>query len=228
MIEKKIFIVGTGRCGTTWLGRWLRQHPQTFGGPETHLFTLLENVINPQWNQGIKTWMEKQTLISIIRTFTESLFENCKFRKPGQNHLIEHSWVHYNNREFIKQLFPESLFVHIYRDGRNVVESKMRQNEDLEKSIDLWVDTMNDMLNTSDDCILNIKYEELIKDPSKSKEITSFLGIDHHYDIDAWEFPVNTPFFEYDENRWKTLSQDNQLLLAESPMLELLEKLGYE
>lgn len=226
MIDKKIFVIGSGRCGITWIGRWLRQHPETFGGPETHIFTILQHLLNPEWNQGILSWVEEDVVIQNLRQCVTNVFEQCRFRKPNQESLVEHSWIHYKSKSFIKQIFPDAKFVHIYRDGRNVVESKLRAGGTPEEHINVWLDAVKDVTVPRENTFV-IKYEDLIADPSKSRQITDFLGLKHHNDIDSWEFPVNTPHFSYDPDRWKTLSKDIQNHMQQT-MLQTLQTLGYE
>lgn len=228
-IQKKIFVVGSGRCGTTWLSTWLRQHPDIFGGPETHLFSILQPLVNKEWNQGLKTWVPDEFIVDNIRNFVLAMFANSKNR-DNKPHCVEHSYCHYGNIDFIQQVFPDAYFIHLYRDGRNVVESWLRVNP-LNHSIDYyinsWMSIMNDMLSRpSSPNILHLKYETLMEHPATSNEITKFLGIEHHKDIDSWRFPINTPNFEYDYDRWmKRLSKEDQAKLQ--VMNELLEKLKY-
>lgn len=228
MIDKKIFIIGTGRNGTTWVSRWLRQHPEIFGGPETHLFSVLENFINPEWNQGLKTWLTHDKLIECVRKFCLDCFENCKFRQ-NKKHVVEHSYIHYKHISFIREVFPDALFIHVYRDGRNVVESHIRTfgEEKYLEYIEQWKQTIKDMLGSVKPYVLNIKYETLIEDPQSHKRITDFLCVDHHKDLDIWEFPVNTPNFEYDYNRWNRLAPSITRHFDSDDFVLLLKKLKY-
>lgn len=228
-IQKKIFIGGTGRCGTTWLGSWLRQHPDIFGGPETHIFEICNNFFNPSWNQGLKTWMSRDSLVEYIRHFILECLSNSRYRRHKQPHVVEYSYNNYANIDFIQELFKDAYFIHIYRDGRNVVESWLRVlgfEHPIEHHINGWMCTMEDMLSNDRPNVMNIKYETLMENPELSREITKFIEIKHHRDIDSWEFPVNTPNFSYDYDRWqKNLSKDNQEKLM--VMNELLERLEY-
>ena len=212
-IDKKIFVVGTGRCGTTWIGTWLRQHPCIFGGPETHLFRILRPMVNENWAQGLKTWIGIEGVREIILQLVMGALGNCKFRqREEQIHLVEHSSCHYQEIDFILKLLPDAQFIHPFRNVRDVVESKVRGGGDPKVALQDWIDTMTDMQNRASEAscnsIFNIKYEMLVETPEMSRSITEFLGIEHHKDIDSWEFPINTPHFSYDPNRWKSLPAD--------------------
>lgn len=227
-IDKKIFVVGVPRSGTTWIGQWLRRHPEIYGGPETHMFAILHNLMNPEWSQGLKTWLKRDDLMDEIRKFTLACFEKSIFR-GNKKHVVEHSALHYNHIDFIRQIFPDSLFIHPYRDGRNVIESHMRTfgNDNYIVYIQKWINTMNDMLRKPRPYVLNIKYEDIVNDTSVSRKITDFLCLEHHYDIDSWEFPVNTPNFEYDLNRWENLHPEVKEHFNKPEFSILLKKFKY-
>ncbi len=228
-IDKKIFVFGTGRCGTTWIGTWLRQHPLTFGGPETHIFRILHTIMNPNWPQGLKTWIGAESIKDAIRTLAIETLGQCKFRQEGQNHLIEYSPCHYQEIGFILDLFPDAVFVHPYRDLRNVVESKVRGGTTAEEAMQNWIETMSDMQNRSDNHILHIKYESLVETPELSRSITEFLRIEHHKDIDSWEFPVNTQYFSHDPDRWKSLPTEVIEMIEQSEEAQaLMTELKYD
>lgn len=233
-IDKKIFVIGSGRCGTSWIGQWLQRHPKTFGGPETHLFRILQPFLNEHWNQGIRIWMKPELLVDSIRQFANTVFGEYKHRKNEQIHLVEHSPIHADSIDFIKQIYPDALFIYLYRDGRNVVESWQRSGFDgtelvnARSAIARWIKNIQNMKERKDDpLILSVRYEDIMENVRISEEITKFLGIDHHYDIDSWEFPVNTSLFSYDYNRWKSLSSVIQKEFEHGEMLELLSELGY-
>lgn len=228
-IDKKIFVVGTGRCGTTWIGTWLRQHPLTFGGPETHIFRILSSLLNPNWNQGIRMWANTEKNLTAIRSFVLESLGACKFRQEDQIHLIEHSACHYDEIDFISELFPDAYFIHPYRDIRNVIESKVRINLDAEESLDNWIKIMTDMRNRKSEHIFHIKYESIVATPELSRSITEFVGIEHHKDIDSWEFPVNTSSFAFDPDRWKNLPPETIRMIEESTEAqELMAELKYD
>lgn len=227
--DKKIFVVGTGRCGTTWIGRWLRQHPEVFGGPETHMFHIMNQHLNPEWNQGLKTWVDRDVVINATRNFVVETFSQCKFRRnENQKHLVEHSYCHYQDIDLIKEVFPDALFVHVYRDIRNVVESKYRMGQDHKESICNWIEVMTDMENRDDENIINVRYEDLVETTENSRTITKFLKLDHHKDIDSWEFPVNTQYHSYDPDRWKSLPKNVLDDISSSDAVKLMVKYGYE
>lgn len=230
-IEKKIFVIGTGRCGSTWIGHWLRQHPTVFGSHETHIFRILSQLLNPDWNQGLKTWISKDQIITLMRHFITESLGRCVHRTEEQNNLVEHSACHYDNIELIKEIFPDALFVHPYRDGRNVVESKIRlSNNDIsiaDDAINLWNRVAQDVLHNKDKQILHIKYESLVECPQRCREITEFLDISHHKDIDSWQFPVNTTHFSHNPKRWQSLTESVKEKFNQLPMQELLHQLKY-
>jgi len=233
MTGKTIFIVGTGRCGTTWLNHWLLQHPLCYGGSETQLFCDLHDITNRDWTRGLKTWMSRKELINCCNKFVLDIYSQNK--KASQIHVVDQSHQHYWFMEFIEEILPNSYFIHIYRDGRNVVESWLRVprrkqwNPPIDKHINDWIEIMSDMLNRQTRpnhlSILDVKYEDLIQNPQQSRQITEFIGIDHHEDIDPWSVPVNTPFSSYDYNRWQSMPPYK--IKQTEKMNPILKRLGY-
>ena len=238
MIDKTIFIVGTGRCGTTWLNYWLRQHPLCFGGEETQLFYDLYKIVNRETREGsiigIRTWMSHEILIDCCRKFVYNLYAQAQ---DGDTiHVIDQSHQHYWYMDFIKEVLPNSYFIHIYRDGRNVVESWLRVprkkgwNPPVDKHIGDWMKIISNMFDRQSTRltnlrVLDIKYEDLIENPNQSRKITEFLGIDHHEDIIPWATPINTPFTSYNYNRWQSMPPHK--IKQTEKMKPFLNQLGY-
>ena len=109
----------------------------------------------------------------------------------------------------IAELFPGSRFIHIMRDGRDVVSSLMRKQEDdgkpwvtFEEAHDTWkwsVDLgRNFGRRVSPDRYFEFRYENLVADdPGVAREIFRFLDIDFHSDVEDFchaQHVERTPF----------------------------------
>lgn len=133
-----IFIVGTGRCGSTLLGRILRSHPSVVGFP---------NEANHLWHPTLYPHefarQEAAHIEMDPRRFTEASLRSWS---PNHPQKIRHvfSGFHFVNgarKAFvvksamisflipkITEIFPEARFIHLYRSGPFVVSSYSRKN----------------------------------------------------------------------------------------------------
>jgi hypothetical protein len=156
-IEKPIFIVGTGRCGSTAFHRLLGVHPQTMwlsGFAE-------EFPYRPRWNQWAVTAMGSPALRRIFgkrikpgENYGFWYAHAYGFAEPGRDLVrsdvtprvrqqmhaaIEPMLTSRRSRllvkltgwsriGFLNEVFPDAQFVHIVRDGRAVASSLLHIN----------------------------------------------------------------------------------------------------
>lgn len=246
MIQKAIFVVGTGRCGTSWLQEWFLQHPLVFGEHnESRLFEYLGALLRfPQTMQqpelgnrnlrkrNIEAWVDPDVAVKIIGRAAYDLFDQC-LMKDNKPYLLEKTPRHIWYVELINKCLEdkcEVYFIHIYRDGRNMLESFMRQDwaDSIEVDTITWIQAMTNMLNEDfPKNTIHIKYEDLVHDPSLSRKLTKFCGIEHHGDIKPFESPCGpNSINKFDADRWKTV-RHVQITKHFERMKPLLEKLGY-
>lgn len=214
MIAKHIFVVGTGRCGTKWIDAWLREHPRVFGGPESHLFDRIHELLQFWPETGPIPWLDdnEKRMISLIRNFAKEFYS---YRMSGyRDCLVDSTPLHIEHRDLIKKVFPNSKFIHVYRDGKYYVWSVTRSPWGRKRSARYWSEhwktTMEKMHTDPHEDQMNVKYEDLIAKPKLSRLITSFLGLKHHGDIEPWSKPVNTRNTGYDPNKWMSLPEEDR------------------
>lgn len=130
-----IFIGGCGRSGTTLLREMLNRHRNIFCGPETSMFGL------PFWPNNIsKMWNIPEAEIASQASQAENLVDFAGQFYQSQSNAVEKLRAADktpNNIRVIGKLltwFPNSHFIHIIRDGRDVACS-LRQHPK-EKIID--------------------------------------------------------------------------------------------
>ena len=126
-VKSPVFILGCGRSGTTILGNALAQHPRvtylheprdlwTSGYPETDIWTehsvarhgklvFTESDVNPRKTRALK----KLFALEIRRS-----------RRPV---LIEKLPINNFRLRFIRGMFPDCRFIHIWRNGLEVARS---------------------------------------------------------------------------------------------------------
>jgi hypothetical protein len=156
-VEKPIFIVGTGRCGSTAFHRLLGVHPQTMwlsGFAE-------EFPHKPLWNRWAVTAMGSSTLRRIFgarikpgENYGFWYAHAYGFAEPGRDLLgsdvtprVRHQMhaafepmltsrrsrlliklTGWSRIGFLNEVYPDARFVHIVRDGRAVASSLLHIN----------------------------------------------------------------------------------------------------
>lgn len=128
-----IIVFGAPRSGTTYLQRILDLHPDVFVSHEARLFGWLHQSLNvlTQRDEFLVTYREqfiqhlRATYPQLIRDFYRQM--NPKARWWGDKNPHYGDPVNAGCLETIVALFPGAKFVHIVRDGRDVVSSLMRR-----------------------------------------------------------------------------------------------------
>lgn len=135
--EKKfIFIVGAPRSGTTWLQTILASHSQVASlNAELRLFSRYVKPLLASWdfekyNLDKGNWRQGHPLIwsevdfnTFINDFINRTYLKVLQVKPGATHILDkHPGYSYAIDE-IKRIIPQAKFIHMIRDGRDVVPS---------------------------------------------------------------------------------------------------------
>lgn len=137
-----VFVVGLHRSGTTWIFDMLTSHPQVAGVFESGLFSANLG-LSPLF--AAEHWYpDEQRLESDRRFFGASfrlnqLIERGEFLSdvrdlsgrwleralgPGDRYLVEKTPQHLEVMTTIAELFPGAAFIHVIRDGRDMVVSR--------------------------------------------------------------------------------------------------------
>ena len=109
-----VFVIGTGRSGTHWLGYALKNHPEVRATVEAQpMFGLSTQIaLNPT--------MEKQLLPRLVNAYKKQL------RKTSRRLYLDKSHPNIWIAEQLQAEFPEALFVGIERDPYATVASMMK------------------------------------------------------------------------------------------------------
>jgi hypothetical protein len=137
-LDRPVFIIGTGRCGTTLLVRILNSHPDIAGYP---------GEANELWHPKLEPFESAAIDIPPIevdpRRFSEVSLANWPAGQDRRvrNAFLGYSFLHRRRRVFftksamisfmiprILELFPDARFIHIFRFGPDVVESYFKKN----------------------------------------------------------------------------------------------------
>jgi hypothetical protein len=198
------FIVGSARSGTTLMRLMLNAHPEVVVPPESRfiveLWTGKEEVSTESYLSALgqhrlfKAWNlpveavgrelgEKSTIPyadAISATYRAYAGQVDKSRWGDKTpRYVEHI-------SLLDRLFPESHFVHLVRDGRNVAMSYADVPfgpKTVAKAASLWAQRVSKGIESGrrlgQGRYIELRYEDLVEDPSgEMKTLCSFLGIE--------------------------------------------------
>jgi protein-tyrosine sulfotransferase len=177
----------------------------------------------------------------IYRTYAAEKF-------PGARQWGDQSPIHTFALPYIKKIFPKARFMHLLRDGRDVISSMIeRQGEDyINEAIYRWKISVNRTNSfkriISAEQYLEVRYENLVINPEQTlKDVSKFLGIKYlPVMLDYWKLPstiepkynsfhanLGKPVFPSSIGKWKErLSKEQQNLILSNITPEL-KSLGY-
>lgn len=214
-----IFIIGNPRSGTTLFRLMLSAHPniyiaqecgfleyfydkyKNFDGQKKIIDNFIEDVLNSKkiefWNldkNGLKEFIYNKSPNS-YKELAASVYEYYgKKNYPNKSRWGDKNNYYLHHIEKIYNIYPEAQFLHIVRDGREVVRSylDLKKNEnnskyapDLPKTIRTaikdWVHNLSE-INASfkkinSDNIFEFRYEDLVVNPKETLlKICNFLN----------------------------------------------------
>lgn len=176
MLEKSsrpIFIVGSPRSGTTILRLLLDSHPNISCGPESKFLIDINNLVcDKYWHAVTEFGFDKSYWqLKNAQYFSDFQYEYAY--KRGKKRWAEKTPAYSMNIETINELFPNCQFIHIIRDGYDVLASVIRKwgyirgvkflllykwKKHIKKCQSFGV-------NVGSERYIEIRYENLVKDP---------------------------------------------------------------
>ena len=192
-----VIIGGSPRSGTTLIRVILDSHKNIFIGPETGL--LYTNLLNKSKLANISKQLDvsPEKIKSLVKEsksnlhFIDSLLTNLQ-HEAGKLRWGEKSPRNVTVIKRIFRYFPNSRFIHIIRDGRDVACSlrhfpkhkvvegefiKLDTNNPIDQCISTWVKNVRIGIKwRGDPRYLEIKYEDLVSEPRQTMEtVLDFL-----------------------------------------------------
>jgi hypothetical protein len=269
------FIVGSGRSGTTLLRALLDAHPQLAIPPESYFIVTLARRADRYETEGgfdaamfcddvaghqrFARWgLPEQAMRDAVAAAAPADFP-AAIRAVFGAYAAQQNKPRYADKtpKYVKDmarltdLFPEARFVHIVRDGRDVVLSFQSLTWGPDAAIEAalrwrnWVELGQAVGNElGQDKYMEVRYEELVADaPAVLQDVCSFLSLDYsdqmlsyteHADqiIEANYFPEGHSRIRMPPTKglrdWRTEMSQEDLVKFELVAGDLLGRLGYE
>ncbi|HVY08671.1 MAG TPA: sulfotransferase [Mycobacteriales bacterium] len=172
--DRVIVVLGAARSGTTLLHRLISAHPMVAGTEtgETWLFT----DIAPVWAEPVREQSGDGAVLSGMRGFCDSLLLTMRDRiAPDATHVCEKTPTTVWRLPVLALMYPDALYVHVVRDGRDVAASLARTwtggadpgVEEVEAAAREWVEAVGAVRRAAPELrrFQQVRYEDLIDDP---------------------------------------------------------------
>ena len=267
---RAVFIGGYSRSGTTLLGSMIGTHTECICTPESQFkIDVLrhfrekkrENINIETARRMIREHSRYRVLWgnianadpqTKINSYPELIlwFVNMYAKKEGKSHpsvWVDHSPTNIKNAKTLLELFPDSKFIHIIRDGRGVAASIMPLDwgpNTVYKTACSWKSRVSLYLaleaSLKNNQILRVRYEDLLQGTDSTlRDLCSFLDLKYQPQmIRGKGFKV--PIYQDKQhaligkepdksrsNAWEKTLTPRQIEIFESVAGELLAFLGY-
>jgi hypothetical protein len=196
-----IIIYGAPRSGTTYIQHMLSQHPDVFLTNESRIFLWLHQAVAVDTYEDEYVLDHREAFIQhlretqpdVIRSFYRKLAPQARYW--GDKYPLYASMKHLGALEILVSLFPGTRFIHVIRDGRDVVASLMRKTHDdgrswasFEGAHRVWKAHLREGCGFGraqpPNRYLEIRYEDVVQDDLRAARLMlDFLGIPVHSNV---------------------------------------------
>ena len=272
------FIIGSGRSGNTLLRAILETHPELHIPPETYVIGKVINdyikYSRLPWKTLLKIILAEFEYYPEFSTFGISLrklFNDLKETDQKDRDLayILHKLYIYHAKSVKKKgkrwgdktpintfyldkiysVFPDSLFIHIIRDGRDVVSSYMQSGRynTMQAAADRWLRSVQKAIKFGrhyPQQYIEIRYEKLVRSPQKYIQfVCDFLSLEfmdvmlkhNEMNLDLGDVEVRShhanvsnPINTHSIGKWRQHFNAKEIAQLNESIGPLLDKLGYE
>ncbi len=199
-----IFVIGAPRSGTSWLHQMLAEHKAMAGLGATEL-TLFSRYLSPwvtnfanekrdneagKWSQGLPVLFTDEEFEQHMRGFVDAVYTKLHERTPSATHLLDKHPNYSNHLPLIDRFLPQSKFVHIIRDGREVAVSMISVRRrvghspgEVRGAATEWKRCITNArayaATLGSDRYLEVRYEDLVNDTAgQLARVFAFCGIE--------------------------------------------------
>ena len=182
-----IFVIGSPRSGTTLLRLILDSHPRISCGEETHFLRELGAIVGRDWELVSTYGLTREWWLTRIRQLYAD-FQAEVLAHSGKARWAEKDPTYTLHLRFIEELFPDALYVHLLRDGHDVVASfrdRWGYRSAARAARTEWARYVTAARELErrlpDGRFLELRYEELVAEPeTHGRRLFEFLG-------EAWD-----------------------------------------
>ena len=178
-----IFVIGSPRSGTTMLRLILDSHARISCGEETHFLRDLEAIVGRNWPLVSTYELPRVWWLAHIRGLYAD-FQAEVLARSGKARWAEKDPTYTLHLPFIEELFPDACFVHLLRDGHDVVASfrdRWGYTSAVRAARTEWaryVTAARELgARLPRERFLELRYEQLVADPEREgRRLFDFLG----------------------------------------------------
>jgi hypothetical protein len=244
MIKRPFFIVGAERSGSTMFRLMLDHHPRVACLYE---FELSVDHVGDDGRTPDLAWMRdylsgpefgttfQKVLGADHATYQELMDGILLEKRDGGGKELIGATVHRHYARLL-HLWPDAIFLHLLRDGRDVARSRIRMGWDgnVWTAIDEWIacEEAWDRLKAGlePERYHELRYEDLIADPQgELTPVCELIGVD--YSEDMLSYPQHSTYSAPDPKlvyQWRTKATSAETQLMEHKALDVLLDRGYE
>lgn len=257
--ERPIIVIGGAeRSGTTLLRAAVDSHPDVAIGPEAWVFVyrLKLEFLASEYDIPVTTLQRLRLDSRSLTTFVDG-FAGLVCDHEGASVWGEKSPQNVERIAWIFRHFPNTRFIHIVRDGRDVACSlrthpqrvrigsayhETNVDRPIDECIATWARAVRaGMKHRADPRYLEVRYEDLVSDyESATRRVVEHCGLDWRPDLldreriqsgrpdtEIVNPEVRGPLYTSALARWRTDLSDDVLVLIEDQYGSLLEEMGY-
>lgn len=191
-----IFVIGSPRSGTTLTRIILDSHPSISCGPETHFLTDLHRLADAHWWRVERFGVDREYWDQLARDFYAGIHIDYMNRR-GRRRWAEKTPGYTLDLDYVDRLFPDARYVHVIRDGRDVVASyryRWGYRSALNAARD-WVDHVEAGLrfgHRAGDRYHEFRYEHLVQEPEEVLR-SMFAFLEEPWDPRVLNFDQKSP-----------------------------------
>jgi hypothetical protein len=188
--EAPIFVIGAPRSGTTLLRLILDSHPRISCGEETHFLRDLGSIVGRHWDLVSTYGFDRDWWVARIAGFYES-FQAEVLARTGKARWAEKDPTYTLILDLIDWLFPDAVYVHLLRDGHDVVASfrdRWGYRSAARAARGEWARYVRAAralgARLPAERYLELRYERLVRDPeTEARRLFDFLGEPWHPEV---------------------------------------------
>jgi hypothetical protein len=189
----------------------LDSHPRISCGEETHFLRDLETVVGRHWHLMASYGIERAWWLEHLRGFYAD-FQSEALARSGKARWAEKDPTYTLLLGFIEELFPDALYVHLLRDGHDVVASfrdRWGYRSAARAARTEWARYVEAARALSrrigPDRFIELRYEQLVADPeAQARRLFDFLGESFAPEVLDFDPSEHTATTRY---RWFTASR---------------------